>query len=332
MTYILGLDQGSSNTRAAVMDANGNVLSYRRTVGNYYPDVGIDNAMDTVMDVANGALADANITAGDLSVVVGGITGIDYEGDELVVAGALRKRFGDKEIIACNDCEIGYFSGSVKEVGAVVCGGTGLNVAIYAPGGKKFVMGDYIKHSLQGGGGVARRTIETVIEADIGVWPETKLTKLFCDFAGVDSVLKVMQKYIADEKFGRKIITLAPAIIDIADEGDEVALSVLTTYTDELCACVIGAMKKMRILERGCDIVLAGSVLKGRVNLLAQMVAKKLLQSAKNANVVNAKYEPVVGACIMGMALKAGGFGEGMAANVAATAGNFGLLRVGPDL
>ena len=332
MGYILGIDQGWTNTRAAVMDGSGNVLGYRRADGSYFPRVGIDAAMQCAMAAAEGALEDAGADAGGISAIVAGITGIDYEGDELVVVGALRERFGDKQIIACNDCEIAYYSGSAKPVGAVVCAGTGINAAIYAPGGGKFVMGDYLKASLQGGSAIARRAIEAVFESEVGMWPETRLTQLFCGATGDPTVTKLLQRFIADGSFQRKLGSHAPAVIALADDGDVVAQGVLEAFSDELCACVAAAMKKMGILELGCDIVLAGSVFKGRVNGLTCMVAEKLARSARNASIVNAAYEPVVGACIMGMAQTAGGFGERMARNAAASAARLGLARQAPPL
>ena len=128
------------------------------------------------------------------------------------------------------------------------------------------------------------------------------------------------------------IVSLAPQIIDISDSGDRVALGILTAFTDELCACFIAGIKKMGMLELDCDIVLAGSVFMGRTNGLTTMFVKKLQQCAKNANVVNARFEPIVGACIMGILKATGDFDERPAWNAAVTAEKAGLLRLAPEL
>jgi len=81
----------------------------------------------------------------------------------------------------------------------------------------------------------------------------------------------------------------------------------------------------MGMLELDCDIVLAGSVFLGRANMLTGMVTERLSRYAKNANIVNARFEPVIGACIMG-ALKRRGDYDGQAArNTALSAKKLGL-------
>jgi len=328
--YILGIDQGGTNTRAAVMGFNGNILSYSRTDGCYFPSAGIGFAMNFVSAAVESALKDADIEINEIDMIVAGISGIDWEGDESLVTDALKKRFGGKEIISCNDCEIAYYSGALKPVGAVICAGSGTNAALFAPGGKKFIMGDYIKSSLQGGSAIAQRAIETVFDSDLGVLPETELTKMFLDFSNDDSVFELLQRFMTEEDFSKKIKLLVPQIIEIADNGDTVAQGVLKTFADELCTCFIAGMKKMRMLELHCDIVLAGSVFMGRTNGLTTMIAKKLSRFAKNADIVNARFEPVVGACILGMLRKSANFAEDMAQNVTVSAKKLGLFRSGP--
>jgi hypothetical protein len=49
------------------------------------------------------------------------------------------------------------------------------------------------------------------------------------------------------------------------------------------------------------EIVLAGSVFKGADNPLTRRVIRKIQERLQGAKVVQACYEPVVGACIMGL-------------------------------
>lgn len=332
MGCILGIDQGGTKTCAAVMDQKGNILSYSRTGGCYFPSAGIGEAARFMFSAAENAMKDANIEISDIDIIASGVTGIDWDGDDALVTGALKERFGNKEIIACNDCEIAYYSGTLNPVGAVICAGTGINAALFAPGGKKFVMGDYLKSSVQGGSAIATRAIEAVFGADLGMLPETGLTKLFLDFSGDGVVFKLLQRYKTSRTFSTEIISLVPQIIDVADGGDKVAQAILTEFSDELCSCYIAAMKKMDMLELDCDIVLAGSVFMGRTNGLTVMVAKRILRHANNANIINAAYEPVVGACILGMIKKTGNFDENMARNATASAKRLSLLRTSPEI
>ena len=49
------------------------------------------------------------------------------------------------------------------------------------------------------------------------------------------------------------------------------------------------------------EIILAGSVFKGADNPLTQRVVSGIRERLRGAKVVQAYYEPVVGACIMGL-------------------------------
>ena len=331
MGFILGIDQGSTNTRSAVMDSRGNILSYHRTEGCYFPVDGIESAVRLIMAAVGEALEGAGVGAGDIDIIIAGITGVDWDGSEEYVNGELRKHFGNQEILVCNDCEIAYYGGAVNPVGAVLCAGTGINAAFFAPGGEKFVMGDYFKASLQGGTGIARGAIEAVFESDLGALPVTQLTKLFLDFSNCAGVPELLKKYMTSEDYLHEITPLTPRIIEIADSGDEVARGVLEAFSDGVCSCFTAAMKKMGMLELNCDIVLAGSVFMGRENGLTVMVAGDLMGSAKNANVINAGFEPIVGACILGAIKKAWDLDGRMIRNVAASAERFGLTRRSPS-
>jgi len=324
--YILGIDQGGTKTCAAVMDFNGNILSYHRTGGCYFPNDGLENAMGYIFDATDNVLKGAKVSENDIDIVVAGVTGIDWDGDDDIIADALRVRFANQEIVACNDCEIAYYSGALNPVGAVICAGTGVNVAIIAPDDQKFVLGDYMKSSIQGGSAISRRAIEAVFDSEIGAFPATKLTKLFLDFSNETSVFGLLQRYITEEGFLLKIISLVPQIIGLANNGDFVAQEILTSFSDDLCRCFVAAMDKMNMLDIPCDIILAGSIFKGQQSYLTKEVVKTISQSAKSANIIGAKFHPLVGACILGMIKKSENVTEQIHANIAVSAEKFELL------
>jgi N-acetylglucosamine kinase len=332
MGCILGIDQGGSNTRAAVLDPSGNILSYCRAEGSYFPLAGLDAAMRPIMLAAENALEGAMLSANDIDTVVAGVTGIDWQGDDVFVSCALGKRFASQEIIACNDCEIAYYGGSAHPAGAVLCAGTGMNAALFAPGGRKFVMGDYLKGSLQGGTAIGTRAIEAVFESDLGLLPKTELTKLFLGFSGDGSVNELLRRHITEMDFRKRLKSLVPQIIDAAGGMDAVARGVLEAFANEACSCFAAAMKKMGMLKLKCDIVLAGGVFMGGNNCLTEMIARKIAGIAENAIIVNARFEPVVGACILGMLKKLGRIDERVARNIAATAEKYGLMRAAPEI
>ena len=327
MGYILGIDQGGTNTRAAVMDTDGNVLGYGRTEGVYFPSSGIKNALQAIAEASAVALDIAGAKIGDVDMIVAGVSGIDWDGDDTLVAGELADFFAVDSIIACNDCEIAYYGGSVRPVGAVLCAGTGANAAYFAPGGKKFVMGDYMKASLQGGSAIARRAADAVFESCIGVIPETALTELFLGHFKDASVHELLRRSMVNPDFPKEITSLVPQIIKTADNGDEAAAGLLSSFSDELCGCFMAGIRKMNMSDIDCDIVLSGSVFKGSANPLTAMIKERLAKSAARAKIINARLDPIVGACIMAIITKSGAFSDSMYQRAVASSERFGLLR-----
>ena len=328
MKYILGIDIGSSNTRVAIMDSGGTILGYGRTHGTYFPNDTMDVSLRVISKAVDDALLSAQVKIKDICMIVGGIAGIDYDGDDVFVNESFREFFGVDDVHNFNDCVIAYYGGTTKAVGAVICAGTGINAAFFTPDDNLFVMSDYFKSSIQGGSAIARRAAEAVFESKIGVWSETKLEQMFLDFAQVDTTHEVLKKFILDGDFSRKITSLTPQILKIAADGDLVAQMILQNFSDDLCICFLGAMRKMQMIELDCDIVLAGSVYKGKDNYLRKVTTETLSKGAPNAKIVNARFEPVVGACIMGVNKTVGGFDKNMRQNTVSSAAKFDLNRI----
>jgi hypothetical protein len=80
------------------------------------------------------------------------------------------------------------------------------------------------------------------------------------------------------------------------------------------------------------EVVLSGSVFKGEGPLLLDTLAMHIHTVAPYARLVNARYEPVVGAVLLGLEYTGVKADEAVKRNVEAGAGRLGLIRVGePD-
>ena len=310
------------------MDYEGNVLSYYRTGGCYFPETGLEQAMRYIEIASENAMKNANITEDDIEAVVAGITGIDWPGDDCMVADALRKTLGVEDVQAHNDCVIALFSGTQKNFGAALCAGTGINAVIICPDGKQFVMSDYLDSDLQGGSALAYRALRKVFDADLGLVPPTKLTQLFLEFAGANEPYDLLKESIVNrDDLLKRITALVPQIVSLADEGDKVTAELLDEMSRGLCDYFIAGLRKMNMLNVECDLVLAGSVFKGIHNRLTEEILRRLSESAPKARLVNAKYEPVVGACVMGF-LQRNSFSQQVSERLEASSRKLGLLRV----
>lgn len=299
--HILGIDQGGTKTAAAVMREDGFIVGSAIKKGAYFPDEGVENALEQMAAAAEEAIRNAGIGKGEIAYTVAGVGGIDWAGDDLMIRDALEERLLLKEIFACNDAVIAFYSGALRSHGAVICAGTGMNGALIDKSGRQFVYGDYMGEKAQGGSALAKRALRKVFDAELGLCPPTKLKPLFLGQAEVTDVDALLKRYMTESEFRRELRFLMPQILMVAKLEDEAACSLLDEFSDEIVAYIEAGLRKMEMKPEEEEIVLAGSVFKGADNPLTRRVIRKIQERLQGAKVVQACYEPVVGACIMGL-------------------------------
>lgn len=299
--YILGIDQGGTKTAAAVMREDGFIVGNATTKGAYFPNEGVENALGQMTAAAEEAIRNAGISKEEIAHTVAGVGGIDWAGDDIMIRDALRERLSLGEIFACNDAVIAFYSGALRSHGVVICAGTGMNGALIDKNGRQFVYGDYMGEKAQGGSALSKRALRKVFDAELGLCPPTKLKPLFLGQAAVSDVDALLKRYMTESGFRTELRFLMPQILMVAKTRDEVACELLDEFSGEIVAYIEAGLRKMEMKPEEEEIVLAGSVFKGADNPLTCRVIKGIRKRLQGAKVVQACYEPVVGACIMGL-------------------------------
>ncbi len=324
MNYLLGIDQGGSKTAAAIMREDGTIIGTAVVKGAYYPKHGIPLALDRMEEAAEAAWTQAGIRREDISLSVAGVTGIDWPGEDKMIEDVLRQRIDLEQVTACNDMINALYTVKGISHGMVLCAGTGMNGAIIDATGRQFVYGDYMEDAMQGGSALAQRAIRKVFDAQMGLCGSTALTDLFLRYAGVDTVDRLLHAYMTKEGFSEEIRFLMPDIIRIAGDHDQETCHMLEEFAARTVDFIFAGFRKMDISPKQEKIVLAGSVLKGADNYLTGRILEKIKEREPEASVVMAEYEPVVGACVMGLrALQI--YGETIEQNIDASARERGL-------
>ena len=299
--YILGIDQGGTKTAAAVMRQDGCILGCAVAKGAYFPTQGMEAALAPMEKAAEEALRMAAVEREDVVLTVAGIGGIDWPGDDAAVEKALRRKQFPGEIIACNDAVIALYSGTFHSHGVAICAGTGMNGALVDREGRRFVYGDYMEEAAQGGSALALRAARKVFDAQLGICGETALTKLFLERTSLPDVDALLHRYMTDKAFRPGLRFLVPEILGIAKQGDEVACGLLDEFAGQIVDYIVAGFRKMGMEPKEEEIVLAGSVFKGEENPLTRRVIAATQKRLAGAKLVAACYEPVVGACVMGL-------------------------------
>lgn len=299
--YILGIDQGGTKTAAAVMREDGFIVGRALAKGAYFPDEGVEQALGPIGEAVEEAVRSAGVRREDIVYTVAGIGGIDWPGDDMVMRDALQEKLSLGEIFACNDAIIAFYSGAMRSHGAVINAGTGMNGALIDSEGRQFVYGDYMEEKAQGGSALARRALRKVFDAELGLCPPTNLTPLFLGQAGVSDVDALLKRYMTESEFRSELRFLMPQILMVAQREDKAACDLLDEFSGEIVTYIEAGLRKMEMKPEEEEIVLAGSIFKGADNPLTCRVIKGIQKRLPGAEVVRARYEPVVGACIMGL-------------------------------
>lgn len=299
--YILGIDQGGTKTAAVVMREDGFIVGSATMKGAYFPYEGMDSALEQMALAAEDALRNSGVGKEEIAYTVAGVGGIDWVGDDIMVSDALRERLSLGEIFACNDAVIAFYSGAMCSHGVVICAGTGMNGALIDKNGRQFVYGDYMEEKVQGGSALAKRALRKVFDAELGLCPPTKLKPLFLGQAEVSDVDALLKRYMTESEFRKELRFLMPQILKVAKLEDAAACALLDEFSGEIVAYIEAGLRKMEMKAEEEEIVLAGSVFKGADNPLTCRVVKGIQERLCGAKVLQARYEPVVGACIMGM-------------------------------
>ncbi|MDR1531319.1 MAG: hypothetical protein LBS62_03900 [Clostridiales bacterium] len=308
MSMILAVDLGGTKAHVIVADHMGNILGFGDDL-EWTPEYleRRKRKMVRIRFAADKALADAGLSMSGVDRVSASCSGADWPFEFPLGVRHLREILGVYEVSYYNDC-IGALRGGTERLGrdcAVICLGTGANCAVCNRDGQNYEYAYYMKDIHQGGEAIGRFVLEAVVDASVGLAPETALTQLLLNAVGFSTV----EEFYMLCTTGRRENELperpvyknfCPLLFEAIRMGDAVSLR----YIDEFCAAlanyVIVAAKRLDIFDRPLPVIMSGSVCKGD-NIIPVLVEKHLKEQLPKAYCANARFEPVVGALLLEM-------------------------------
>ncbi|MFQ5340489.1 MAG: N-acetylglucosamine kinase [Anaerolineae bacterium] len=301
MKYVLGVDQGHTQTRAAVCDIDGNILGVGKTYGACHSMHGMTTAMNAIQEASQTALSQAGIQAGDIAILFCGLTGADWPDDyELLEANVLSLGLCENVQVK-NDSIVALRGGTWADYGAIVVAGTGGNCAIRSSKGEEFIYHFYHDRDLQGGIALGRRALDAIYRAETGREPATLLTSKVLDMFGLATVDQLLRADVEHRLSLDDIKYIAPLVFQAACEGDRVSCAIIKAFGEGLAELVTAGLKRFNMTGLDVEVVLSGSIFKGPGTLLEEVMTAHIHMVAPKARLVNARYEPVVGAMLLGL-------------------------------
>ena len=327
MTTILGIDQGSSQTRGVLCDEKGRLLALEHAAGACHAYDGMERAMAAVFSVAEAVLDQAGLLPKDLSLVYGGFTGADWPDEYLLLQKVVSELGLCPMVHITNDSIIALRAGTRQPYGAILIAGSGGNCAIRTPDGQQFIYHYYHDSDLQGGDALGHQALRKVYRAATFREPSTLLTQRILDFYQLTTVDGLLRAQVEGRLSPKSIRQLAPIIFQAALEGDAVASDILRHFGEGMAELVTAGLRHYCMLEIEVDVVLSGSIFKGVGPLLVDTITRAVHTVARRANLVNAHYEPVVGAALLGLEVMKIPIDVEVQENIERTAAALGLIR-----
>ncbi|MGJ8455509.1 N-acetylglucosamine kinase [Pseudothermotoga sp. U03pept] len=242
----LGVDAGGTKTRVALCDERGEVLS--KTLGGpaNHLDIGIGKLKRTLQDCLN----EINEDIAEVDLCVLGLSGAGFSQKSCDrLRDLMAPVVPSKRLIVVNDCILALRGalGTSRKSGTIVVAGTGsmvigvdVNGNFHRTGGWGHIIGDSWSAY-----GLAFDSIKEVMKYWEGRGKPTSLVchveKVF-DLHSIDDVLR----YFYVEKHPKShLASFAPFVLRCAEEGDEVAQTVVKRCIAELVDAVEPVLKRV---------------------------------------------------------------------------------------
>ncbi|MBE6789802.1 MAG: hypothetical protein E7535_01260 [Ruminococcaceae bacterium] len=225
--YFLGIDGGGTKTTCLVSDENLNIIF--RSVGssiNFYSE-GLEGARKNMKDILLGIEKNTGISRFDAVCI--GSSALFARADEKTRASFCDGIFDCGNIIMDSDLFIALKAAERKNC-AVVISGTGSMTAaadkdgnIITKGGFGFILGD------EGSGyRIALDGIREAVRSLDETGEKTVLGEALLGFSGASSKEELVDIFYSPEKSRKEIAAFAPYVISAAENGDSVALCVVS--------------------------------------------------------------------------------------------------------
>jgi N-acetylglucosamine kinase-like BadF-type ATPase len=312
---VLAIDGGNSKTDVALVAEDGTLLASARGPGINAHVTGIDQTaliLDATVKQAVARLdrrhRDDGIPSGWVARhTVACLANADLPEEEAEHAAAVQAQGWTATSTVVNDTfailRAGVADGGEAHWGVAVVCGAGINAVGVAPDGRvaRYLALGTISGDWGGGHGLGLEVLWHAVRAEDGRGRETVLTGYLTSHFGVERAEEVTIGIHQGKIPGEDLTGLAPMLLRAADEGDAVAVAVVSRLADEISVMAINAMRRLGLTGLATPVILGGGVITARNPLLMSGVTRQLAEAAPAAEVRVIDVPPVAGAALLGL-------------------------------
>ncbi len=303
MSYLLAMDGGSSKTHALLADGDGRVLGFGQSGSANHQSYGLAPALEQIELAARQAIEQAGLSPANIELGTFCLAGADLPEDFAMLQEALEALSLAQRVIVKNDTLAALRAGLSRPWGVVVICGTGFNAAGRSPDGREIVLPGLglISGDWGGGGELSQEVIRAVMRAWDGRGKPTLLTQLVLSTLELPSEQALLSRLYHDEIDHARLLDLVKLLFEASAAGDEVARELIVLMGTEVGVTANALLKRLDLEATDAEVVLGGSVFKGKGDLLVDTASQVIHQVAPSARIVRPHFEPVAGALLLAL-------------------------------
>jgi N-acetylglucosamine kinase-like BadF-type ATPase len=302
---ILAVDGGNSKTDIALVRADGRLLDAVRGPTTSHQQVGLDVGADRLAALVReaGTRVGASPDRPVAEVAVYALAGADAPADHRRLTQALDARGMARVNHVLNDAFAPLRAGTDRGWGVTLICGSGINAAGIAPDGRRARLAALgaISGDWGGGGDIGLAALGAAVRARDGRGArtvlETTVPAAFGLARPIDVTLAIEYGGMAQSQLGQ----LSPVVFQAARARDAVARSILDRLADELIVMAGAIIRRLSLVRRRPDVVLAGGVFAAHDEPFETRIRDGIRAIAPGAAVHRSDALPVLGAALLGL-------------------------------
>jgi len=297
MNYIIGFDCGATKSECASADKDGNILHSITGKPTNFLVTGAVKASENILSLIKECKDKLSFNYNDIKSIVIGAAGAGREEDAEKLKSSLlsiasKKGITINSLTVISDAQIALEGAFPNTSGSIIIAGTGSIIygkddeeKLYRAGGYGRIIGD------EGSGySIGRKALQRIAKYYDGGGEISDLVSSISEKFEITSSDELIKK-VYKENFD--IAAVAEVVLDSANRGDKIAITILEEESDELVQQLRAMMKKMNVDQM--NVSFAGSLVINK-NVYSYMLIDKIKVSLPGVTVVNAEYSPVQGA------------------------------------
>lgn len=299
----LGVDGGGTKTHIVLIDTKKTVVGEAFAGASNPLRVGIEKAAANIFSAVDKACDEAGLNPGDIVGIECGLAGVRRADLRQLLRRLVSQRFSIKTVEVITDAEIALFAATCGEQGLCVIAGTGSVCIGQNSEGKKAIAGGWgpLAGDEGGGAGIARRALQAVAKASDGRGQLTRLSDLAVDYFRAGRLEDLSVAIYAPQIDNARIAGFARLVIETAQAGDRVAISVLDEAGRELGLAAKAVIKELKMGRRKFPIGYVGGIFHAG-ELICEPLMKTVHEIAPKAFIAEPKFAPAVAAAQMALA------------------------------